>query len=148
LGAAHIPGLGHVDAAAVRLVAALVDTTFTIDLVDGAWTTLASCSTTYRPGARVARLVRERDVHCRFPHCTRVSTNCDLDHVVPHADGGPTSVGNLQALCRHHHRAKTFGGYAVTMTPDGVCTWESPTGRRWTTLPSGETVATTLAPAS
>lgn len=148
LGAAHIPGLGHVDAAAVRLVAALVDTTFTIDLVDGAWTTLASCSTTYRPGARVARLVRERDVHCRFPHCTRVSTNCDLDHVVPHADGGPTCVGNLQALCRHHHRAKTFGGYAVTMTPDGVCTWESPTGRRWTTLPSGETVATTLAPAS
>ena len=148
LGAAHIPGLGHVDAAAVRRVAALVDTTFTIDLVDGAWTTLASCSTTYRPGARVARLVRERDVHCRFPHCTRVSTNCDLDHVVPHADGGPTSVGNLQALCRHHHRAKTFGGYAVTMTPDGVCTWESPTGRRWTTLPSGETVATTLAPAS
>ena len=148
LGAAHMPGMGHVDAAAVRRNAALVGTTFTVDFVDGSWVSLASCSTTYRPGARVARLVRERDAHCRFPHCTRASVNCDLDHVVPHADGGPTSVGNLQALCRHHHRAKTFGGYAVTMTPDGVCTWESPTGRPWTTLPSGETIATTLAPAS
>ncbi len=50
---------------------------------------------------RIRRQVTERDHHCVYPHCT-VSTSsttgpsrCDLDHVVPYADGGETSAHNL-----------------------------------------------------
>nr|WP_225911084.1 HNH endonuclease signature motif containing protein [Dermacoccus sp. Tok2021] len=64
---------------------------------------------------------------------------CDADHVVPYADGGATSGENLQLLCRHHHRAKTFGGWAVVMRSDGVCVWNSPTGTWYRTDPADTT---------
>ena len=78
---------------------------------------------------------------CRFPFCETAASRCDLDHVTPFDQGGPTSATNLQALCRHHHRAKTHGGFRVRMTPDGVCTWLSPSGARWVTEPGGITHA-------
>ncbi|KYH43498.1 HNH endonuclease signature motif containing protein [Branchiibius sp. NY16-3462-2] len=90
---------------------------------------------TYRPGAGLARFVRARDQHCRFPGCTHPAERCDLDHVVRYPDG-PTAARNLQPLCRHHHRAKHEGGWKVSMTPDGVCTWTSPTGRIYITRPA------------
>ncbi|MBE7372567.1 HNH endonuclease [Dermacoccus barathri] len=77
---------------------------------------------------------------CRCPYCTRPATSADLDHVIPFAEGGATSGSNLQSLCRHHHRAKTFGGYAVSMDAEATCEWESPTGRSWVTRPGGATV--------
>ena len=94
----------------------------------------------YRPTTLVERTVKTRDGHCRFPYCTRPADVTDVDHVIPFAEGGATSPANLQCLCRHHHRAKTFGGFAVVMQADGECLWESPTGHRWLTLPSGPTL--------
>ena len=44
-----------------------------------------------------------RDKHCAFPGCTRPPVACDAHHIVHWADGGPTSLGNLVLLCRHHH---------------------------------------------
>ena len=67
--------------------------------------------------------------------------NADLDHTVPfdhHAPdrGGPTEPGNLAALCRHHHRLKTFApGWHVHQHPDGTLTWTTPTGHTHTTRP-------------
>jgi Domain of unknown function (DUF222)/HNH endonuclease len=54
------------------------------------------------PGLRHA--VGLRDGHCAFPGCEVPLRRCELHHVRPWQDGGPTSLDNLVALCvRHHH---------------------------------------------
>jgi len=45
-----------------------------------------------------------RDGHCAFPGCEVPLHRCELHHIKPWQDGGPTSLDNLVALCvRHHH---------------------------------------------
>ena len=88
----------------------------------------------YRPGARMRRRVIRRDQRCRFPGCDRRGRYTDLDHVDPWPRG-PTADHNLQCLCRRHHRAKHEGGWRVTMSAAGRCTWTSPTGRVYVTDP-------------
>ena len=136
----HVPGVGVVSAACVERLASTVGAAFTVALVDEKrgvtrWTSRF----TYRPSITTRRFVEQRDEHCRFPGCMRPSEFCDADHVVPYADGGATSGENLQLLCRHHHRAKTFGGWAVAMRADGVCVWNSPTGAWYRTDPADPT---------
>ncbi len=50
---------------------------------------------------RIRRQVTLRDHHCVFPHCTKPAERYDLDHVVPHADDGPTCPCNLAPLSHH-----------------------------------------------
>ena len=102
------------------------------DAVTG--TVIETADHSYRPGARLARFIQTRDQHCRFPGCNRPAKLSDIDHVIRYPDG-ETTAGNLQCLCRHHHRAKHEGGWTVTMTPTGVCTWTSPTGHTYVTRP-------------
>jgi hypothetical protein len=89
------------------------------------------------PPAWMVDLVRLRDPVCVFPGCHRRSRACDLDHIDPYTPidhGGPpgqTHPGNLAPLCRHHHRAKTFGRWRYRPLPDGSYRWTSPTGRRY-----------------
>ncbi len=90
---------------------------------------------TYRPGRAVAAAVRARDGHCRFPGCSVSANRCHLDHVVAFPTGD-TIEANLLALCPAHHGFKHHAGWAVTMTPDGECTWAAPTGRTHTTTPA------------
>lgn len=55
--------------------------------------------------------------------------------MIPYPDG-PTSVDNLHAVSRRHHRAKTHTRWRVTLDPDtGETTWTSPSGRKRTTRP-------------
>lgn len=93
---------------------------------------------TYRPHAALARFVRSRDGTCRFPGCATPARHCDLDHVTPYPDGA-TDRANLHALCRTHHGFKHHAGWAVQMTPHGICTWTAPEGRRHTTWPTDHT---------
>lgn len=86
----------------------------------------------YRPGLRLARWVRARDRHCRFPGCRRAAAQCDLDHVIPYP-AGSTSEQNLAALCRYHHRLKTHTGWTVTPRADHRLDWTSPRGHTYTT---------------
>ncbi|WP_133434213.1 HNH endonuclease signature motif containing protein [Aeromicrobium phragmitis] len=68
-------------------------------------------ATTYEgryPPDHLRNAIRFRDGTCRYPGCTKKAANCDLDHRQPLPDG-PTSGENLWALCRHHHKLKTFG---------------------------------------
>ena len=89
----------------------------------------------YRMPEPMARLVRFRDRHCRFPGCAINSRFCDLDHVTPWPDG-PTSPANLMALCRRHHRLKQTPGWRVAIHPDLTVTWTDPIGRTHTSYPS------------
>ena len=92
----------------------------------------------YRPSAAQGRFLRARDRTCRHPGCRNSAGRADLDHVVPHADGGATSCQNLCCLCRRHHRLKTHApGWRFTMTADGTLTVPTPSGVRRTTRPPG-----------
>lgn len=135
IGDVVVEGLGVIRASVLTELCQTLGVGLTRALVDPATgTTLETADVTYRPGARLRRFVMARDQHCRFPGCTRPARLDDIDHVDRWPDG-PTAASNLQCLCRHHHRAKHEGGWIVSMTADGVCTWTSPSGRRYLTWP-------------
>jgi hypothetical protein len=89
----------------------------------------------YRPSKALADFVRSRDLTCRFPGCDVPATRCDVDHVIPHGDGGPTHASNLSCKCRIHHLLKTFWGWRDEQLRDGTLIWRSPTGERYVTRP-------------
>ena len=91
-------------------------------------------TTSYRPNARLAALVRARDGRCRFPGCSVAARFCDLDHVLPWPTG-PTTAANLMCLCRRHHRIKQGPGWSVRLRPDARAAWSDPTGRSRTSHP-------------
>ncbi len=110
----RLDGHGPIDASTVRMLADAPGTVIRRLLTDPADGTLVQVGTTrYRPVAGVDRFVRARDVTCRWPGCQRPSRVCDLDHVIPWPEG-PTTVQNLIALCRRHHRLKTSGGFGIS----------------------------------
>ncbi len=88
----------------------------------------------YRPTASQACVVRIRDPQCCFPGCPRPSARCDLDHRRAYP-AGPTDVGNLHPLCRHHHRLKQ-DGFTPTRARDGTTTWTTPRGQTRSTVPA------------
>jgi hypothetical protein len=53
----------------------------------------------YTPTAAQHAFVTTRDRACRFPNCGQRAGWADRDHVLPHADGGPTDCANLTLLC-------------------------------------------------
>jgi hypothetical protein len=71
---------------------------------------------------RLREAVHARDQGCRFTGCRAPIAWCDLHHVTPREDGGPTVIENLVALCRRHHTAITTGRWTLTMTADGTVT--------------------------
>ncbi|RDI52808.1 uncharacterized protein DUF222 [Nocardia mexicana] len=101
----------------------------------------------YRPGARLAALVRAVDGGCRAPGCGTPAVATDLDHHVPfnHADparGGRTTEANLSCCCRRHHRLKTLAdndanGWRTRQYPGRRQEWLTPTGESVITEPEG-----------
>ncbi|MCQ1957906.1 DUF222 domain-containing protein [Arthrobacter sp. zg-Y826] len=85
--------------------------------------------------AGLRRWLRARDGTCRFPGCRVSTANADVDHTVDWARGGPTDHGNLEHLCRRHHRFKTLGYWKACQPSPGVIEWTSPTGRVYRTEP-------------
>ncbi|KYH45685.1 hypothetical protein [Branchiibius sp. NY16-3462-2] len=135
IGDLLLPRVGVIPARTITEMTHLLGVKLSRALTDATTGTVVETGDrSYRPGARLARFVQARDQHCRFPGCTRPAKLSDIDHVIRYPDGD-TTAGNLQCLCRHHHRAKHEGGWKVTMSPTGVCTWTSPTGRTYITTP-------------
>jgi hypothetical protein len=86
----------------------------------------------YAPSVTLRRQVELTHRECVFPHCHRPAAGCDLDHVIPHARGGPTCTCNLVPLCRRHHRYKTHAGWRLHRAGDRLLVWTSPHGRTYT----------------
>ncbi len=86
---------------------------------------------------RIRTQVTLRDLTCAFPNCTRRAQRCDLDHRIPHAEGGPTCACNLVPACRSHHRAKTHAGWTYLILTPGHYLWCSPHGQLWIVDPHG-----------
>jgi hypothetical protein len=98
----------------------------------------------YVPSRALADFVRCRDLTCRFPGCTVPATRCDLDHSIPHREGGPTHASNLGAKCRLHHLLKTFWGWRDEQLRDGTIIWTSPAGDRYVTTPGSALIFPSL----
>ena len=89
----------------------------------------------YVPSAALADFVRCRDLTCRWPGCDQPAHQCDLDHTIPYAQGGPTHASNLKCYCRTHHLVKTFWGWQDRQLPDGTLILTSPSGQTYVTTP-------------
>jgi hypothetical protein len=89
----------------------------------------------YTPSKALADFVRCRDLTCRWPGCDRPAADCDLDHTIPYARGGPTHASNLKCYCRTHHLVKTFWGWRDRQLPDGTVILQSPSGQAYVTTP-------------
>jgi 5-methylcytosine-specific restriction endonuclease McrA len=67
-----------------------------------------------------------------YPTCGRDGCNStfrlEIDHIVPHAQGGPTDKANLWRLCSHDHHLKTHRGWNVVTKPDGTRDLVPPAG--------------------
>ena len=51
------------------------------------------------------RAVEVRDQECTSRYCEVPAEDCEVDHVVPVADGGPTLAGNGRLACGFHNRS-------------------------------------------
>jgi hypothetical protein len=101
----------------------------------------------YRPSAGQHRFTSTRDRTCRHPGCRSRAVWADLDHVLPHGEGGATDCANLCCLCRRHHRLKTFApGWSFVMDDDGTLTVTTPTGVTRVTRPPGLVPSTKRSP--
>ncbi len=87
----------------------------------------------YEPPQALKDFLIARDRTCRFPGCRRSAILSDLDHAQSWESGGQTSVENLGALCRRHHKLKTHYGWQVESFSDGSCMWRSPAGKEYFT---------------
>jgi len=105
----------------------------------------------YAPTTAQRRFLRARDEHCRFPGCRQGARRCDADHIVPHSEGGPTDVANLETLCKRHHMLKHHSPWRVRHLGAGELEWTSPIGHRYAAKPDStvrfmETIPPDLVP--
>jgi len=91
----------------------------------------------YSPTPRMREQVILRDGHCVFPYCGRPARRADVDHIVPYESDGPTEPDNLAALCRRHHRAKTFRAWDYAQVTPGTFLWHGPQGRTYLVTGAG-----------
>eukprot|EP01032_Pedospumella_encystans_P024934 gene24934-28186_t len=91
----------------------------------------------YVPSFTTAEKVRLRNPTCVFPHCSKPSRRCDLDHLIAHAKSGVTCECNLAPLCRHHHQLKTHAGWTYQQLTPGTFLWHEPHGQTLLTTPQG-----------
>ena len=137
---AEVPGIGPIPADVARALAA--DGSWRAWITDATGSITATGTRGYVPSASLARLVRAREPHCRFPGCRQLAVRCDLDHAVPWPTGA-TNAENLGPLCRRHHNLKTHTPWALAPSahPDS----RPSTGWRWRT-PAGFVITDGLEP--
>ncbi|WP_344735319.1 HNH endonuclease signature motif containing protein, partial [Nocardioides fonticola] len=84
--------------------------------------------------AGLAELIATRDGWCRTPYCNAPIRH--LDHITPHACGGPTSLTNGQGLCVQCNHAKEAPGWhhhpPPPETPGAPIRITTPTGHHHT----------------
>lgn len=143
---AALEGYGPVDAVQARALAlGGVWQRIITDEVSG--TVLDVGRSTYRPPTALAEHVRYRDRYCTAPGCPVPASRADLDHTeeydppppgAPPRPLGTTSADNLGPGCRHHHRLKTSGAFAVRQRTAGEFDWRTPSGHVFRVRPGSD----------
>jgi hypothetical protein len=61
------------------------------------------------------RAITLRDGGCIIPGCSILAAWCEIHHVIPDVDGGPTHPDNGVMLCWFHHRTIDTSGWGIRM---------------------------------
>ncbi len=72
--------------------------------------------------ANQRRVIAVRDGGCVIPGCSIPSTWCEIHHLLPHSEGGPTHVENGVMLCWYHHRSLEETGWELRVKEGQVQT--------------------------
>ncbi|MGA9346835.1 MAG: DUF222 domain-containing protein [Nocardioidaceae bacterium] len=132
---AHLIGAGPLDAATARTLATSSTAwlrRFLTDPVDGSLT--HGDSRRRRFDGTLRDLIIARDQHCRGIQCA--SPIRDIDHINPHACGGPTTQANGQGVSGNCHTTREDPRMHVHQDPTTtVITWTTPSGLTYNTLP-------------
>ena len=67
---------------------------------------------------------------CEIPGCDVPFAWCELHHLVPWEDGGPTDMDNLRPRCSFHHHLVHEGGWREVLGLDGRTVLIRPDGTR------------------
>lgn len=87
-----------------HLVPYLTDAMYEVVLFDGPHT-IVSVSNKRLFGGALRRAVEVRDQFCQHPsECDEPAERCDVDHITPASQGGPTSQFNGRLECKVHNR--------------------------------------------
>ncbi len=86
---------------------------------------------TYRPSARLRKLLNARDRHCRWPGCRRPARRSEADHTIAFSEGGKTCADNMEILCVRHHHLKHASPWLVEQLGGGTLQFTSPTRRKY-----------------
>lgn len=84
-----------------------------------------------RPTATMRRHIQAKHRTCIFLGCRMPARDCDLDHRIPWAAGGPTRTDYLAPACRHDHIVRHKCGWHYRPLPDGDYLWTSPLGHEY-----------------
>lgn len=79
------------------------------------------------PPTWMRRVLRHRDVTCKFPGCDE-DRFLDAHHINHWADGGPTNLTNLVQLCWFHHQRVHDAKWRVARNEDQSFTFIRPDG--------------------
>ena len=87
-------------------------------LFDGPLTVIAASTQRCFTG-RLRRAIEVRDRHCQHPSgCDIPAEDCDVDHIVPAAEGGKTTQFNAKIKCRPHNRDRTKHDHGGVPLPE------------------------------
>jgi hypothetical protein len=50
------------------------------------------------------RTIEVQHLMCQHPYCDKPAVECQVDHIVPYSEGGPTTIENGRLLCEFHNR--------------------------------------------
>ena len=83
----------------------------------------------YKVPIPMKRWIAYRAKTCAHPQCTKPARLCDMDHVVPWADGGGTDLHNLAPECEGHHYLRQHSAFTTVIdTATGDVLWIDPAG--------------------
>ena len=132
--AGELAGYGPVIADIARQVAGEShDAEWRYTVTDPNGGVITNGTTRRRPTASQVREVHAQHPTCVFPGCRMPAADCDLDHRIPYAEGGPTISPNLAPLCRHDHRIRTTAGWVHSPLPGGSHEWKTKLGHTYVT---------------
>lgn len=125
----EIPGVGMVPADVGRWLMAdgAPLRRFLIDSKTGAL--LDYGTDTWIVPPKLADFLCAQHIKSAAPHSNVDARVCDMEHQVPHHNGGPTNPENNTPLDRRWHRSKTHGDWDYRKDPtSGIVTWRNKTG--------------------
>ncbi|MBC6457799.1 HNH endonuclease signature motif containing protein [Actinomadura sp. HBU206391] len=95
--------------------------------------------------SRDRALVIARDRTCRGPGCRVPANRAEIDHLVPHAAGGPSRPSNTDCKCGYCHDLRD-AGWTVVRDAFGQTHWTTPLGHHYTVPPEPITAPQRLSP--